>query len=117
MGAILLLFTGFILLAYSLARPPRRIEGALLACMLAGMGLFAYVTWQAKTSEPDPKDVNINTATVAELARATDIPADIAESVVRVRQFHVTFVPNELIRALISRLTRQRASVSRQLYV
>lgn len=91
MGAILLLFTGFILLAYSLARPPRRIEGALLACMLAGMGLFAYVTWQAKTSEPDPKDVNINTATVAELARATDIPADIAESVVRVRQLHGGF--------------------------
>lgn len=118
MGPVLLLIPAFILMLALLARPPRRVEGFLLACTLCGMILIAWVTWQAKTSQPDPAEVNINAASSARIAQKTGVPLDVAEAVVRQRTIEGGFpsladVPtlgrvSESVRAHVERLTRDK---------
>lgn len=88
MGLILLIIPASILLIWILARPPRRVEGLLVAYLLPICFLFAYVAWHARTSDLDPADVNINSASAAEIAQGTGIPIDIADGMVRLRLSH-----------------------------
>jgi len=113
MMAVLFLIAGFLVLAALLARPPRRMEGLLLAYLLPTLVFFAYVTWHSKTASLEPGVVNINEASAAEIAQATGIPLDIADRVVAVRERQGQFTSVSAVPDLGSASEADRADLER----